>query len=491
MNRLLVYTFLSCALLACTLAVSDASRSRSIARTSLTNSPLPTDRIAGSEQSFAEIHGRDGFWRIARTRDGVWWFLSPHNQTEFLNGVTTVQPMLRGRDPRGPDFISHEFDARAGDAGLRPWAAATLRRIHGAGFKSLGAWSNPVMHQFDVPMTQDLNVSQWVPYRFRLFSPEWCDAAEQAIRVQAGPLRSNRNLVGYYTDNELDWSEWSVGPRIYFDQLPTDDPNRQQVLEVIRGTWNDLVAFNRDWNTNFRDWSEVERHPVLPRSASTGYDRLARAWLFHVAQAYFRITTALIHKYDPNHLVLGCRYRGFAPAEVARASRGITDAQSLNYYAADALLDAQTFGTISGQSGQPLIISEYSFHALDGRSGDRNHARFPAEVANQEARAEGYRAMTARLARVPYVIGADWFQWMDEPPSGRLGDGEDANFGIVDVHDRGYDRLVDAVRETTPLLNHLHSGSFVAPTTAVWRGSPAGAPALTQFAGGASELSAK
>jgi hypothetical protein len=116
-----------------------------------------------------------------------------------------------------------------------------------------------------------------------------------------------------------------------------------------------------------------------------------------------------------------------------------------------------------------VIVSEYSFHALDGRSGNRNCFGFPAQVADQRARAEGYRQMTTRLARLPYVIGADWFQWMDEPPSGRLRDGEDANFGVVDVADEPYDLLVDAVRATTPRLNGLHGRSTSDSYADVWR----------------------
>lgn len=489
MNRLFVYTILACALLACAIARSKTRHEPQALREPLAPVWQTAQSASASQQEFTEIHGRRGFWRIARTRDGVWWFLGPDNRTEFLNGVTTVQPELLGRDPRGTHFVSQDYRPGPGDAGLRQWAAATLRRVRGAGFKSVGAWSNPILHQFDVPMARDLNVWQWVPYGCRLFSPGWRAGADEAIRAQATALRTNRNLLGYYTDNELCWSDWAVGPRVYFDQLPPDDPNRREVIGVIRRTWSDLADFNRDWNTTFHDWAEVERHPVLPKSASGGYDRLARAWLYHLARAYFQITADLIHKYDPNHLVLGCRYRGWAPAEVARASRGITDAQSLNYYAADGLLDSRTFATIFGESRQPLIISEYSFHALDGRSGDKDRARFPALVRDQAARARGYQEMTARLARVPYVIGADWFQWMDEPSSGRLCDGEDVNFGIVDVRDRAYDPLTEAVRQTAPLLDTLHSGSAAAPATLVWRGIPI--PPRAQLAGGASELLAK
>ena len=215
---------------------------------------------------------------------------------------------------------------------------------------------------------------------------------------------------------------------------------------------------------------------VLPPGTASAYERLLTHWISHLAGTYFQTTTALLRKYDPNHLVLGIRYRGFAPREVVRASRGYTDAQSLNYYVSDARLDAELFKMISTESDQPIVISEYSFHALDGRSGDRNTIGFDAQVVDQKARGEAYRAFTTRLARVPYVIGADWFQWMDEPPSGRRSDGEDVNFGVVDIDDKPYQPLVDSIRATTPLLNDLHDGSDSDKAQDVWRDSYAEHP---------------
>jgi hypothetical protein len=70
---------------------------------------------------------------------------------------------------------------------------------------------------------------------------------------------------------------------------------------------------------------------------------------------------------------------------------------------------------------------------------------------------------------VPYVIGADWFQWMDEPPSGRRSDGEDVNFGVVDIDDHPYTPLADAIRETSPKLNPLHDASYRDGGDDLWR----------------------
>jgi hypothetical protein len=463
------------------------------------NPPLPAPAtstapvVAASLDNprFKQIHGRPGFWRIGQTQDGVWWFVDTHDQTEFLNGVTTVQPQLLSYDPAKPAYASIDWDGRPDAESLTHWADLTTSRVHAIGFKSLGAWCNPALQSGRLPMTQDLNIWHWVPYTARLFSPDWRQAADYAIKSQTEPLKNNHNLIGYYTDNELSWDDNAVGARVYFDDLPTDDPNRQQVLGVIQKTWPSVTLFNQDWNTKLGKWDELRGLAQLPTASNAAYDKLESHWLEHIARAYFEMTSTLVHKYDPNHLVLGCRYRGWMPAEVARASRGLTDAQSLNYYASDSLLDSNTFRTLSEESGQPVVISEYSFHSLDGRSGNRNLSRFPAEVRDQEARAAGYRLMTQRLARVAYVIGADWFQWMDEPPAGRRGDAEDCNLGMVDIHDRPYEQLVTAVQETAPLLNPLHAGSATAGNQMVWRTPPQGPHHPTAFAGGQEMLNQK
>ena len=422
----------------------------------------PGDLLTVGTQDFVRLDGTPGFWRVGKTGDEVWWFVSPENTVEFLNTVTTVQPFQTGRLVGGPQFISTDWnggnDSSTGDLGS--WATRTLARVREAGFKGLGAWCNPVFHQLDVPMTRDLNLWAHVDGPdARLYSDAWRATIEDAVRRQVEPLRDNKNLVGYYTDNELDWSDTGIGPAAYFDHVPTTDPNRRKVIETIQSLWPDIIAFNTAWNTTLATYADLEALPTLPREQADAYSKLLDVWTHQLALDYFTITTDLIHRYDPNHLILGVRFKGSAPEEVVRAARGLTDAVSINYYPSDAKLDADLFPMLNREADQPVIITEYSFHALDGRSGNRNTFGFAAQVLDQQARAEGYKLFTQRLARTPFIIGADWFQWMDEPPSGRTLDGEDVNFGIVDVDDRPYEKLETAIGATTPTLNALHTQS--------------------------------
>lgn len=427
------------------------------------------ERLASMKVEYRMLRGTAGYWRVGQDQSGVWWFISPKGEKEWLNCVTTVQPFQLARDANGAQFVSRDYDGGAKEGGdMKRWASATLARVRAAGFKGLGAWCNPAFHDLNVPMTRDLNLWKWVngeKYVTKVYDPWFAPTVEKGAEAQVTKLRENRNLVGYYIDNELDWGDGTFGPRIYFDGLSNDNPNRVEVMKVAREVWGTVEAFNGDWGTNLKSWDGMREWTALPLSFGddgrkgnyTAYIRLLSAWMEHVARDYFKTMVTAIRKYDRNHLVLGVRFKNWAPEEVVKGSRGWTDAVSLNHYVGDGKLDREMFEMIARESGQPLIITEYSFHALDGRSGNRNTVGFAGQVLDQRARAEGYKRMTTRLAEIPWVIGADWFQWADEPPTGRNFDGEDVNFGMVDVDDRPYEGMVAAVRGVAPLLNGMHA----------------------------------
>jgi hypothetical protein len=420
---------------------------------------------------FKAVRGLPGFWRIVQDEQGVWWFLSPEGKKEFLNTVTTVRPYQEAQNNQEPHYISKDWHGSLEETqgAIAPWAEKTVRRVYEAGFKGIGAWSHPALHDYDIPMTQVLNLWQWVGKKALLYDPQWTQVVEHAIQQQVVPLRDNRNLVGYYTDNELGFKDGFGHVNHYFNGLNPDNPNRKEVVNVIRLLWQDIESFNRDWQTHLKSWDMLRQWETLPEDPATTKARLASAWRYHLARDYFEITSALLKKYDPNHLNLGIRYKGHAPREVFRASKGLTDAQSINIYASDARLDPELIQAMYDECGAPIIISEYSFHAIDGKSGNKNMGGFIwGHVINQQARVSAYQIFMTRLASLPYMIGADWFQWNDEPPAGRS-DGEDVNFGIVDIHDHLYESLVQAIQEMTPRLNRLHEKSLTTDHRDIWR----------------------
>ena len=181
------------------------------------------------------MHGREGFWRIGKTPTGVWWFVSPDNRPEFLNLVDTVQPVIaRSRYRRVRTFVSTDYDAHATEA-MDRWAQASVSRVLNIGFKGVGAWSFAVAPQLQYPDDPGpehlvLGAEQQRP----ALQPRVEQGCGGGGADAGGPLRDNRNLVGYYLDNEMDWEDETGSPANYFDNLHLDDPNRQEVLGVIR-----------------------------------------------------------------------------------------------------------------------------------------------------------------------------------------------------------------------------------------------------------------
>jgi hypothetical protein len=161
-----------------------------------------------------------------------------------------------------------------------------------------------------------------------------------------------------------------------------------------------------------------------------------------------------IRRYEPDALYLGDRYQSFYYPEVALAAGKHVDVISTNLNASwnDGTFLNAYLDTLHRLTGKPLIISEFYMAAAQNGTGNKNSVGgFPA-VTTQRQRRDALTNTLGNLARLPYVVGADWFQYYDEPPHGREDDGEDCNFGLVDIHDHPYDDVASAFAAAKPSL---------------------------------------
>jgi hypothetical protein len=101
--------------------------------------------------------------------------------------------------------------------------------------------------------------------------------------------------------------------------------------------------------------------------------------------------------------------------------------------------------------------------AMQNRSENKNsYGGFPV-VRTQVERAAATRRTLASLVQLPYIVGADWFQYFDEPRHGRE-DGENFNFGVVDIYNEPYEHLTTALAKLD--LNDLKAHLTAAPMDA-------------------------
>ena len=190
--------------------------------------------------------------------------------------------------------------------------------------------------------------------------------------------------------------------------------------------------------------------------------RVIDQFMFLLADHYYRLVHDAIRLYDKNHLIMGDRYPSWYNQSVVRAAIPYVDVISTNYMADwnDGNFSRFYLDSLYRLTKKPIIVTEYYAAARENRSGNKNSGNMFPIVKTQTERAEAFRTNLTNLAKTPYVIGAHWFQLYDEPTNGRSLDGEDYNFGLIDIHNKPYEELTAAAKSLNTLEIHAESAAL-------------------------------
>ena len=382
-----------------------------------------------------------------RQTNSAWWLASPEGKAFFSVGVCLVTrgASREGFDRENPGYASWQHYANDPE-----WADATLRRLRSWNFTTIGAWSH---HGVLLQSSNMLGGLTPVLHVGSTAGAPWWDMWDEKIiqrmddvaHGQILAVRDDPRIIGYYTDNEMGW--WNATLfHMALEQASTSG-QRQRLLKLLRETYaNDWQRLVADFEPEFADSFDTleQRGQLWLRAGARGVP-VMRKFLALVASRYYQLTHDIIRKYDRRALILGDRYQSFFYPEVARAAGPYVDAISSNLNAPwnDGSFARFQLDTLHALTGKPVFVSEIYMSATENRSGNKNnHGLFPV-VPTQRERAAALRATLLALVRLPYVVGADWFQYFDEPRHGR-DDGENFNFGLVDIHNRPYDEVTQA-----------------------------------------------
>ena len=402
------------------------------------------------------------FIKVAHTSNG--YFFQRGTNLFYSLGVCVVIPEETW--PDRPEFAkrkalgSYDGLSRFG-SDTKAWARATVTRLESWGFNTAGSWCSEDLYQQPIYYTRAL----WLcgPSRnedrlIDVFTPDYEQSVEQVANQQVSPYKDDLWLVGYFLNNELPWygeHGWPEDPNhSLFDRylaLPISAPGRLELLRFLHEQYPDITALRVDWETPATTWEELEKQSALSPKNRTA-KRLKYAWAGRVADRYFSMCVTSVRRHDPNHLILGCRFAVKPPRAVMEALAKYTDVVSVNIYSKSGKVDLGYLRDTYALTKKPVMITEFSWRAMQNSSGDPNTEGAEVTVDTQADRAARYHAFVSKVAHEPYVMGTHWFQYLDQPPGGRWIDGEDSDYGIVDIHDRPYRRLVEAMRETHKLL---------------------------------------
>jgi hypothetical protein len=390
------------------------------------------------------------------THGEVFWLLTPCGDRFFSIGVNTIDGGYPARLFQGR--VAYHWGMFAPD--LATWGQTARQRVLSWGFNTAGAWS---LHpeQLKLPVIPDLELGREASFHwFDPFQP----AMEAELHVWAhrlvAPYKGNPYRIGYFFDNEVGW--WHGAMLTYYLTRPATNHTKQKLLTVLRTHYdNDWGRFMQDFVpppgvTSFDELLHRSGVKTQLRPGGEGI-RIIRYWIGLVAEQYYRLVHHALREADPEALLFSDRLQIYYDPAVVRAMAPYVDVVATNYDvdSPDGWLARYYFDGLHQLSGnKPILISEWFFAARENRSGNRNNGHLMT-VQTQAERAHGAAAAAQQFARWPQIVGSHWFQYYDHPRGGRM-DGEDYNFGLVDIDDRPYAELVAALSRVNAHLAARH-----------------------------------
>jgi hypothetical protein len=341
------------------------------------------------------------------------------------------------------------------------WATHTLDRLQAWGFNTVGNWSAPQLSDAErVPYTLPLSIvgdytsistgSDWWGGMPDPFDPRFAMATERAVAIAARDHRDDPWLIGYFADNELAWAGPGDDPQSRYAlaygtlKMTTDVPAKRAFLKQLRDKYRNQAGLSKAWGIDLPAWELMEDPGFVPPLPSPEHPEIEADFKYFqkvFADTYFKTISDSLKWHAPNQLLLGGRFAISTPEAVASCAQ-YCDVLSFNMYTLKPQ-DGYDFAALRALD-KPVLITEFNFGSAD---------RGPfwggvTQVAKEEDRAPAYANFLKQALSEPSIVGVHWFQYLDQPVTGRLLDGENGHFGLVGITDLPYQGFVEAVRSS-------------------------------------------
>lgn len=385
-----------------------------------------------------------GFFRTQKVAD-QWWFVDPDGHQFLSLGVDCIAagnggnvnrldkrtnflketpPKGIGSDLNNPNSVSFgiwNLFRRFGKDYASKSKDMIISRMSNWGVNTIANWSSrevinmnkkPVMLQL-----YGLGIGEGIMGLADVYADNFESKIENVVKQIVSPYKDNPWLIGYFTGNEPSW----LGQESRLCDL------------ILNGT------------------SDTPIKVVLKKYLAKGdTPKRRKAFIFNTFKMFLQTVETAVRKYDPNHLTLGIRFGKIPEDEILEICKDVFDVFSFNCY--DLVPPKASMDRVLEVTGLPMIIGEYHAGTVD-----RGMAQALVQVENQEERGVAYKLYTEQAFNHPGLIGAAYFQWSDQDLTGRAYDGENYNCGLVDVTDRPYKHMINAIKETAIRLYEVHS----------------------------------
>ena len=462
--------------------------------------PAGWDRFGGWAQG-PQLQAT-GFFRTEKIA-GTWWLVEPDGRLFWSHGVVRVGTRIRvgteyhgtpitdresyfqlpprdsplaafyGTEPQATrgyyvgreghavyDFLEANLWRKYAANWRADYALRIQRRLSSWGLNTIANSSDPaIFNRRETPYTAIVYSAPLGRSEHRIegssgnwgklpdpFDPGWRTLMEQTLQTELKGALNDPWCLGFFVDNELHWGD----DRLFLGAVTLASPGEQaakrEFVRVLRSKYTEIAVLNAAWATRHLSWDALLAARDLPDRGRAAVRVDFEAFSTHLLDQYFRVCREVVKAAAPNHLYLGCRFANSDNQPVIHAAARFCDVVSINRYThtiRDLALPPETLD-------RPMLIGEFHFGAqAAGPFGSGLVA-----VSDQPDRARAYATYLESALLNPGVVGTHWFQFFDQPTSGRF-DGENYNAGLVDGCDTPYGEMVAACRQTAAKLYEL------------------------------------
>ncbi|MCL6475961.1 MAG: glycosyl hydrolase [Firmicutes bacterium] len=418
-----------------------------------------------------------GFYRVVR-RDGFWWLITPEGNPCFYLGVCSVPALnwektpvsereaifewlppregktaeLWGRDvwgeQAGTDYVclhAANLMRRFGSDWKKQSIQLARQRLLTWGFSGVGKWDRlenfphaPVLNRWGIPT---------LVRHPDIFDPVIQAQFREHLRRQIEPYRNSSWVLGWSLGNEYD-EIVTREETLQILRLPGAPAGKRALIDfALENLYrNNLSRLSAAWNLKARDRS------ALYTSQSTPPDEDVETLRRFLADRYYAWIYRTVKEIDPNHLYFGFWVvpGWWENEEDWMLSARHCDVLGYDLYAPE-FADNRMKQRLS-RIDKPVLCGEFSFPPY--HDGARAYGRYHVWAKDEREAGELYARWVGDAAQHPACVGVMWFQYRDQPLTGRgpgrgnvLVIGEHYAFGLVDFTDRPKWEMLRRMRE--------------------------------------------
>lgn len=358
-----------------------------------------------------------------------WWVIDPVGNGFVVKAVNSIKIGTSPNNKKAFDSIYKNSN---------DWIFQTYQTLVNNGFNASGSWSEVdlirkmnskknvhlayttqlnILSDFSKKKQQKINNPEYSILSL-IFDPEF----ETFVHNKCSSLiefEKDSNLLGHFSDNEL----------------PFQDNLIKKFLNISDKS-NPAYLFVKKWIIN----NNVD---------SINYSKLqSEKFSTEIADAYYKIVTSYIKKYDPNHMYIGSRIHAAVKDNISflNVMSKYVDIASINYYGFWNLSEKHK-NLFRTQLTKPYFITEFYTKGEDSKMGNITGAGWL--VRTQVDRGNHYQNFCLHLLKEENCVGWHWFKYQDNDPEDKLADpsNNDSNKGIINTKYILYGDLTNKMKQ--------------------------------------------